>query len=298
MLYTNYNQLLKQQFGARVQKISINAGFTCPNRDGKLGIGGCTFCNNQTFYPEYCKPTKSVRQQMIEGIEFFKRYKGQVYLAYFQAYTNTYASIDVLKEMYAQVLDIPYVKGIVVATRPDCVTGEMLDFYAELAKQYYVMIEYGVESTNDGTLAVINRGHDYAQSVWAIRQTAERNIRTGAHIILGLPGESRFDMLAHADNLNKLPLDMLKLHQLQVVKGTKLAEQWRVDPDFIHLFTIEEYLELCIDFLLRLSPHIAIERFVSQSPADMLLAPNWGVKNYEFVAQLEKRIVARLKMGK
>lgn len=289
-MYLNYNTLLRRQFGTRVQKISINAGFTCPNRDGTVGWGGCTFCNNQTFHPEYCQPTKSVCRQMQEGMEFFSRYEGQLYLAYFQAYTNTYAPLDELRRLYEPVLDMPNVLGLVVATRPDCVDDKLLDYFAGLAKRCYVMIEYGVESTDDETLLRINRGHTYAKSVEAITATAARGIHTGAHLILGLPGEGRDDILRHADRISLLPLDMLKLHQLQIVRGTRLAQQWTENPDFVHLYTFDEYIDLCVDFLQRLSPRIAIERFVSQSPAGMLLAPNWGVKNYEFVAKLHKRL--------
>lgn len=276
-------------FGARVQKISINAGFTCPNRNGEKGWGGCTFCNNQTFYPEYCVPEKSVRQQMEEGIYFFRRYKGQKYLAYFQAYTNTYAPIEDLKRMYEDVLTIDDVVGIVVGTRPDCVDERLLDYFADLSERCYVMLEYGIESTVDETLLRINRGHAYADSVWAVNETAKRGIHTGAHIILGLPGESDAVCLSHADRLNELPLDMLKLHQLQIVKGTELARQWQQNPDIVHLYTVDEYIDLCIAFLQRLKPEIAIERFVSQSPKGMLIAPDWGLKNYEFIAKLEKR---------
>lgn len=290
MEYLNYNTVLREKFGARVQKISINAGFTCPNRDGTVGWGGCTFCNNQTFHPEYCVPEKSVRRQMEEGMEFFKKYEGQKYLAYFQAYTNTYARLERLREMYESVLEMDNVVGLVVATRPDCVDVELLDYFETLARRCYVMVEYGVESTNDDTLRRINRGHDYAYSVRAIRETAARGINTGAHLILGLPGEGREEILRHAERVSELPLTMLKLHQLQIVRGTALARQWEADRGMVHLYGLEEYVELCVDFLRRLSPRIAIERFVSQSPAELLLAPNWGVKNHEFVDMLRARL--------
>ena len=288
--YTNYNTILREKFGARVQKISINAGFTCPNRDGRVGWGGCTFCNNQTFHPDYCTPTKSVVQQMSEGIDFFRRYEGQLYLAYFQAYTNTYAPLDQLKRMYEDVLELPNVVGIVVGTRPDCVDERLLDYFAKLSEQCYVMLEYGVESTNDVTLQRINRGHNYHQSVWATTETAARGINTGAHLILGLPGECDADVISHAEKISLLPLDMIKLHQLQIVRGTTLAHEWIANPEIVHLYTLDEYIDVCVTFIKHLSPHIAIERFISQSPSDMLLAPAWGVKNYEFVDKLNKRL--------
>lgn len=289
-LYNNYNQKLKGKFEGRVQKISINAGFTCPNRDGVKGVGGCTFCNNQTFFPDYCMPEKSVTQQMREGMEFFSRYEGQFYLAYFQAYTNTYASLDELKRLYEPVLEMDNVIGIVIGTRPDCVDERLLDYFAELNKHCYIMLEYGVESTNDATLVRINRGHTFSKSQWAINQSAARGINSGAHMILGLPGEGVDDCLQHANKLNELPLDMIKLHQLQIVKGTTLAKQWQSGEEGIQLFNVDEYIELCIQFLENLKPSIAIERFVSQSPKGMLLAPDWGLKNFEFVAKLQKKM--------
>jgi hypothetical protein len=292
--YLNYNQVLKSEFSERIQKISINAGFTCPNRDGSKGIGGCTYCNNQTFSPEYCKPTKSIWQQIEEGIRFFRhKYQTQYYLAYFQSYTNTYDSIAKLKSLYEEALFHPQVKGIVVGTRPDCVNDELLDYFAELSKRYYVMIEYGIESTNDKTLELINRGHDYACSDLAINETAKRGIRTGAHLILGLPTENREVILNHARLISKLPLTALKLHQLQLVKGTKMAQQFQENPELFHLYTADDYIELIIDFLELLNPKIAIERFVSQSPKELLIAPDWGLKNFEFTTKIEKRLLQR-----
>lgn len=292
--YLNYNQVLKTEFAERVQKISINAGFTCPNRDGSKGNGGCTYCNNQTFSPEYCKPGKTVSEQVKEGIDFFHhKYKAQHYLAYFQSYTNTYDSFDKLKTIYEEALSYPAVIGLVVGTRPDCVNAVLLDYFAQLAKKYYVMIEYGIESTNDETLKFINRGHDFACAENTIRETAKRGIRTGAHIILGLPGESRETILSHADKLSELPIDTLKIHQLQLVRGTKMAQQYTEHPEWFNLYSADEYIDLVIDFLEKLNPNIAVERFVSQSPKELLLAPEWGLKNFEFTAKIEKKLIER-----
>jgi len=292
--YLNYNQVLKTEFSERVQKISINAGFTCPNRDGSKGTGGCTYCNNQTFSPEYCKSSKTISEQVEEGISFFHhKYKAQLYLAYFQSYTNTYDSIDKLKAIYEEALSYPNVVGLVVGTRPDCVSEELLDYFAELAGRYYIMIEYGIESTSDDTLKFINRGHDYACAVKAIQQTAGRNIRTGAHIILGLPGENKEAILSHADKLSQLPITVLKIHQLQIVRGTKMAEQYSEHPEWFHIYSANEYIDMSIDFLERLNPDIAIERFVSQSPKELLIAPEWGLKNFEFTAKIEKQLMER-----
>lgn len=292
--YLNYNKVLRREFPERTQKISINAGFTCPNRDGSKGNGGCTYCNNLTFSPDYCQSAKSVSEQVKEGIVFFHhKYKAQYYLAYFQSYTNTYDSIDKLKSIYNQALTYPGVVGLVVGTRPDCVNDELLDYFAELAKTKYVMIEYGIESTNDETLKFINRGHDFASATKAILETASRGIHTGAHIILGLPNENRETILSHADKLSELPIDSLKIHQLQLVRGTKMAQQYTENPEWFQLYSADEFIELAIDFLERLSPRMAVERFVSQSPKELLIAPDWGLKNFEFVAKLEKRLIER-----
>ncbi len=291
--YLNYNQVLKSEFTERIQKISINAGFTCPNRDGNRGIGGCTYCNNQTFSPEYCKPTKSITRQIEEGIEFFSKYESQIYLAYFQSYTNTYESIEKLKQIYEEALRHPGVAGLVIGTRPDCVNDELLDYFANLSKQYYIMIEYGIESTSDRTLEFINRGHNYACAEEAIRATAARGIRTGAHLILGLPHEDRTTILNHARKISELPLTALKLHQLQIVKRTQMARQFAEHPEWFRLFTADEYIDLVIDFIELLHPSIAIERMISQSPAGFVIAPDWGIKNFEFIAKVEKRLIQR-----
>ncbi len=294
MLYTDYASILKNTFGERVQKISVNAGFTCPNRDGSKGTGGCTFCNNQTFSPEYCTPQKTVSQQIEEGIHFFKhKYTGQQFLVYFQSYTNTYGDIEKLKAIYEEALSNPLVIGIVVGTRPDCVNDELLDYFEKISKEKFVMVEYGVESTYDDTLRLINRGHSFADSQEAIRRTAERNIPVGAHIILGLPDETHEMMMASALALNELPITALKLHQLQLIRGTVMEQQYAENPEWFHFPTADEYIDLVIDFLERLKPAIAIERFVSQSPKELLILPDWGLKNFEFTDKLRKRLKER-----
>lgn len=286
--YLNYNTVLKNQFSERVQKISINAGFTCPNRDGSNGVGGCTYCNNQSFVPGYAKPIKSVTQQIEEGIQIFhKKYKSQYYIAYFQSYTNTYDRLEKLVKIYEEALAHPKVVGIVIGTRPDCVNEELLDYLADLSTKKYVMVEYGIESTCDKTLEFINRGHDYAIAEKIITETANKGITTGAHIILGLPTEDRKTILSHADKISRLPIAALKLHQLQLIKGTIMARQYRENPEWFNLFSVQEYIDLAIDFIERLNPNIAIERFISQSPKRLLIAPDWGLKNFEFVHKIE-----------
>lgn len=287
--YLDYTLVLKGIFSERIQKISINAGFTCPNRNGEKGFGGCTYCNNLSFLPEYCSPQKSITQQLEEGIRFFHhKYQSQKYLAYFQSFTNTYGDFSYLKKLYKEALSVPNVVGIVIGTRPDCVSDTLLNYLAELAKQRYVMIEYGIESTNNQTLKFINRGHSFEDAVTAINKTSERGIFCSAHLILGLPKETIEQQIFHAKELSKLPITALKLHQLQIVKGTRMAEQFQEHPEWFHLFSPEEYIDLVIKFLEYLNPDIAIERFVSQSPKELLLAPDWGIKNFEFVAKIDK----------
>lgn len=293
--YNDYPSYIKRIFSERVQKLSINAGFTCPNRDGSLGTGGCTFCNNQTFNPAYCHTIESITEQLDKGIRFFApKYKTQQYLAYFQAYTNTYDCLENLKKLYEEALNHPKVIGLVIGTRPDCVSQELLLYFKELQnKGHYIALEYGVESTKDSTLRKINRGHNYETSQQTITATAALDIPVGAHLILGLPGEHREDILAHAKTISQLPLTMLKLHQLQLVKGTVMEQQYQENPEAFHLYTAEEYIELVVDFLELLHPNIIVERFISQSPRELLTAPHWGLKNFEFVAKVEKRLKER-----
>lgn len=292
--YKEFGDFLNTHFPYKVQKISINAGFTCPNRDGSKAVGGCTYCNNQSFSPGYGGKQRSVTDQLRDGIGFFAhKYPEMKYLAYFQSYTNTYDNIDKLIALYEEALFFPDVVGVIIGTRPDCMPNDLLEYFAELNKRTFLMIEYGIESTLDSTLEFINRGHTYAESVDAIRQTAAKGIYTGAHMILGLPGETREDTLSHADKLSALPLTTLKIHQLQLIKGTAMARQYREHPEWFNLFEVDQYIDLCIDFAERLNPDFIIERFVSQSPKSLLIAPDWGLKNFEFTAKVLKRFTER-----
>ncbi len=289
--YNDFSTYFKNKFSERVQKVSIDAGFTCPNRDGTKGSGGCTYCDNKTFKPSYTNLENSVSHQIEEGISFFsKKYKSMKFLAYFQAYTNTYAPFEDLKRLYEEALQHPKIIGLVISTRPDCITIELLDFIEELQKTVYVMLEFGLESHLDNSLERINRGHTFADSVWAIKETARRGINNCAHLILGLPGETRADWLEQAQTISKLPVKNLKLHQLQIHRKTILEKQFSAAPETFHLFTVEEYVELVVDYLEFLNPEIIVERFVSEAPAEMVVAPKWGLKNFEFVAKVEKRL--------
>lgn len=292
--YREFGDFLRERFPFKAQKIAINAGFTCPNRDGSKGRGGCTYCNNQTFNPSYCQTDKSVTDQLAEGVRFFSRkYPEMRYLAYFQAYTSTYGEQERLERLYEEALDYPGVVGLVIGTRPDCMPDRLLNYLARLSERVLVLVEYGVESTLDRTLRRINRGHDFAEAEEAIRRTAARGIAVGAHLILGLPGESRDEILGHADRLSDLPLTTLKLHQLQLIRHTRMALEFERQPEDFHLFTVDEYIDLAIDFIERLDPAIALERFVSQSPKELLIAPDWGLKNYEFTARVNRRLAER-----
>ena len=290
--HPEFTDYLRERFPSfKVQKISIDAGFTCPNRDGTKGRGGCTYCNNRTFNPDYCGNDKSVTEQLREGIRFFSRkYPNMKYLAYFQAYTNTYDSIESLAKIYEEALETEGVEGIIIGTRPDCVSNELLDYLKELGRRTFVMIEYGIESTSNDTLIQINRGHTYEEAEDAVRRTAERGITTGAHIILGLPGETREQILQHADIISGLPLTSVKLHQLQIIRGTVMGEEYKAFPERFRLYTADEYIDLVIAFIGRLRKDIYIDRFVSQSPKELLIAPDWGLKNHEFRAKLEQRL--------
>jgi radical SAM protein (TIGR01212 family) len=293
-LYTDFSHFLKKFFDFKVQKISVNAGFTCPNRDGTVGWGGCTYCNNQTFNPDYCETHKTITQQIEEGKLFFARkYPDMKFLAYFQAYTNTYDQLDVLKAKYEEALAVDGVVGLVVGTRPDCVSDELLRYLKDLSARCFVLVEYGVESVSNETLLRINRGHTFEQAVDTIHRTAKIGLPVGAHFILGLPGESWDDIVRSASVISQLPLDTIKLHQLQIVRGTRMAREYQENPKDFTLFSADEYASLVVDFLEHLTTRIAVERFTSQSPAELLLAPNWGLKNYQFVELVKKKLRMR-----
>ncbi len=293
--YNNYSTFIKSRFKQRVQKISLNTGFTCPNRDGSKGSGGCTYCNNNSFNPDYCEPQKSITAQLQEGIDFFsKKYKSQQYLAYFQAYTNTYADFALLKNLYTEAISFPSVIGMVIGTRPDCINEDIADFLSELSNDYYISLEFGVESTINRTLDLINRCHSYEETQKAYEMVNNKGLHLGAHMIIGLPGESREELLSHATELSRLPIETLKLHQLQIIKNTMMAYQLKQNPEMFNLFSIDEYIDLITDFIAMLRPDIIIERFISESPADLLLAPKWGgLKNFEIVNKIDKKMLEK-----
>lgn len=289
--YRDFAQFLSEHFNCKMQKIAVNAGFTCPNRDGSKGRGGCTYCNNQTFNPAYCTPSQSVTEQLEEGKRFFgKKYPDMRYLAYFQAYTNTHGDIDRIMAMYREALAVDKIDGIIIGTRPDCMPQELLDQLAELHKSHWVMIEYGAETSHNPTLDFINRCHTWEDTVDATLRTVEAGIPCGLHLILGLPGENEEMILSTINKVSQLPLDTIKLHQLQLVKGTRMAKDVDEGLYDVKHFTVEEYIALCCKVIQHTSPTIAIERFVSQSPDNLLISPRWGLKNYEFTNLLNNAI--------
>ena len=291
--YINY---FKQLFGERLQKVVVNAGFTCPNRDGTKGRGGCTYCENEAFTPSYCKTEKTITQQIEEGLLFHAvRYRRvQHFLVYFQPFSNTYAPLSTLKAVYEEALAHPLVKGIVVGTRPDCIDEDKLNYFSELAEKYFVQIEYGVESCYDRTLLRINRGHNFAEAEWAIKATAARKIPVAAHFIFGLPGESRDDMLHAADIISTLPLTSVKFHQLQIIKGTAMEAEFARCPNDFQTFSLDEYLDFFVDFLERLRPDIYIERFINEVPPRFVNATPWNkLRNVELLRLLNQRLIDR-----
>jgi len=293
--YLDYSSFIKLKFGERVQKIALNIGFSCPNRDGLKGYGGCTYCNNNTFNPDYCEPEKSIKQQLEHGIDFFsKKKKNNKYLAYFQAYTNTYSDIKSLKKMYEEALRVPKIVGLVIGTRPDCISDEIIDYLSFLSKKYFISLEFGVESTSEKTLLNVNRCHTFEDTKVAFERCKNKGFHLGAHLIIGLPGETKKVLLQHAKEISKLPINTLKLHHLQIVKNSVMAVQYNRNPENFNLFTSENYIDFITEFISYLSPNIIIERFVSEAPKDLLIAPKWGnLKNFEIVAKIDKKLIEK-----
>ena len=284
--YKDFGLWIKEIIGQKVQKISIDAGFSCPNRDGRVGWGGCTFCDNTTFSPSYCSGSKTVTEQLNEGKAFFKRkYPEMKYLAYFQSFSNTYAPLPRLKSIYEEALSDDDVVGIVIGTRPDCVSEDLLDYLEELSKRTFVLVEYGVESVNDDVLKRVNRGHDFQCALDAVAKTASRGIFVGVHIILGLPGEDDEENIRGIGLLHDNGMKLLKLHQLQIIRGTKMAEEYQRKP--FPLYSADDYINVIIRYISALPKEIVYDRFVSQSPPGKVLAPSWGLKNHEFVDKLD-----------
>lgn len=292
MEYKEFGTWLQAELGCKAQKLSVDAGLTCPNRDGTLGHGGCTFCDNRTFNPAYCRQGGSITDQLEAGKRFFARkYPTMKYLAYFQSYSNSYGTLSHLKDLYEEALRVPDVVGLVIGTRPDCMPDALLEYLEELNRRTFLLVEYGVESANEETLVRVNRGHTFAQARECIIRTAQRGIRVGVHMILGFPWETRSELIRQAQLIASLPITTLKLHQLQVIRGTQLAREYELHP--WPLPTAEEYVDLVLEYISHLPPSLVLERFVSQSPPEYVIAPRWGLKNHEFSALVKKAIQKR-----
>lgn len=295
--YYSYKQFLQERFGEPVLKLPIDAGFSCPNRDGTVGTGGCSYCLNEAFTPRYCTSEKNILQQIEDGIEF-QRQRGReskIYLAYFQAFSNTHAPLDKLRELYETALSHPKIKGLIIGTRPDCVDAEKLDYLSTLNQEHFISIEYGIESCYDRTLQRINRGHDFASAKQAVKMTAERGIHTGAHFIIGLPGETVEDWLNSIQLINQLPINSLKFHQLQIIKGTAMEKEFEEHPEDFHQFDMDSYIDLMVEIIKRLRPDIVIERFAAEVPPKYLSVNPWKLQRYDVILQkirqhLEERV--------
>lgn len=286
-----YSDYLQKFFlGQKIQKISIDAGFTCPNRDGSISTGGCIYCRNDSFSPGYCDPSVSVSAQLKKGKKFFSRkYPEMKYLAYFQSYTGTYnKDPEYLKNLYKEALEEEDVVGLVVATRPDCIPDGVIDILKEILKNKPVFVELGAETAHNDTLRLINRNHTWEDVVSAVTRISLAGIHCGLHLIAGLPGENKERILETVKKACSLPIETLKLHQLQVLKGTPLLQKIKQGELSITDFSLEEYLDLCVEIIKIVPDTIIIERFLSQSPPEMLVSPNWGLKNYQFMNKLEQ----------
>ncbi|MDE7396731.1 MAG: TIGR01212 family radical SAM protein [Muribaculum sp.] len=289
--YRTYSDFLKTYFSEKIQKLTVNASLGCPNRDGTIGRGGCIYCDNRSFNPSYCRSGYSISQQIEAGKQFFaKKYPDMKYLAYFQAYTSTHGDNNMLLTMYNEALADNDVKGLIVGTRPDCIPDSLLDKFEQLRDRTgkHIFLEYGAESSHNQTLQIINRCHTWECTVDTVNRTHKRGIPIGLHFIMGLPGETHDMMMDTIGQINTLPIDTVKFHQLQVISGTPLHRMINNNQIDLKPFSLEEYLDLCVEIVKRLDKRIAIERFTGQAPANMLVAPKWGIKNHVFTDKLNQ----------
>lgn len=293
-MYRTYADYLNERFNGKVQKLTVNVGFTCPNRDGTKGYGGCSYCNNTTFSPAITDHNLSVREQLERSKAFFgRKYSSMKYLAYFQSYTNTYSDVKSLVKLYEEALSVEGIVGIIIGTRPDTISTDLLEALSEINKRARVVIEFGAESSHNITLGQVNRCHTWEDTVKAVAETKRFGIDVGLHFIMGLPGETREMMLETVRRINDLNVDTVKFHQLQIVKNTRMAKDYERGASNATIFEVDEYLDLCCEIIETLKPSIAIERFTSSSPDEMLIAPRWGLKNYQFTNLLNNRLKAR-----
>jgi hypothetical protein len=290
--YRSFGAFMRTKFGFTVYKVNVDAGFTCPNRDGTLGFSGCIYCNNDSFRPNSCKPTLSLEKQIGNGINHIKkRYKANKFIVYFQPYTNTYAPLETLRALYTEALRQPDIIGLAIGTRPDAIDEQKISMLEELAQKHFILIEYGLQSIYDKSLTFINRGHDYSAFLSAVDRTKGRGIHIGAHLIAGFPTETREEMLAMAEEISSLGIGFLKVHQLQVVKDTPLADMYKESP--FYTFGYDEYVDFIVDFIERTSPDIVFQRLFATAPDSILVAPDWGKSRHRMLSDIEKRLDAR-----
>ena len=290
--YRSFGAFMRTKFGLTVYKVNVDAGFTCPNRDGTLGLSGCIYCNNDSFRPNSCKPTVSLAGQIANGANHIKkRYKANKFIVYFQPYTNTYAPLETLRDLYSEALKQPDIIGLAIGTRPDAIDEQKISMLEELAQKHFILIEYGLQSIYDKSLTFINRGHDYAAFLEAVHLTSDRGIHIGAHLIVGFPTETRDEMLAMAGKISVLPIGFLKVHQLQIIKDTPLADMYKENP--FYTFGYEEYIDFIADFIERTSPDIVFQRLFATAPDSILVAPDWGKNRHRMLSDIEKRLEAR-----
>ncbi len=290
--YNSFGQYMRKKFGATVYKVNVDAGFTCPNRDGTLGFSGCIYCNNDSFRPSSCKPSLSISEQIRNGIiHTKKRFNAHKFLVYFQAYTNTYAAVEELERLYREALSSPDVIGLAIGTRPDAVDRNKIDLLESLASKFFILVEYGLQSMYDKSLDFIQRGHNYSAFLRAVEMTMGRNIHIGAHLMAGFPSETRDETLAMAGEISQLPIGFIKLHQLQIIKDTPLAALYRERP--FPVFTYQAYLDFVADFIERTSPHIVFQRLFATAPDSILIAPEWGRNRHQILQDIEKNLAIR-----
>jgi len=290
--YRSFGAFMRTKFGLTVYKVNVDAGFTCPNRDGTLGLSGCIYCNNDSFRPNSCKPTVSLAGQIANGANHIKkRYKANKFIVYFQPYTNTYAPLETLRDLYSEALKQPDIIGLAIGTRPDAIDEQKISMLEELAQKHFILIEYGLQSIYDKSLTFINRGHDYAAFLEAVHLTSDKGIHIGAHLIVGFPTETRDEMLAMAGKISVLPIGFLKVHQLQIIKDTPLADMYKENP--FYTFGYEEYIDFIADFIERTSPDIVFQRLFATAPDSILVAPDWGKNRHRMLSDIEKRLEAR-----
>jgi len=290
--FNAFGPYLRKRFGTIVYKVNVDAGFTCPNRDGTLGNTGCIYCNNDSFRPAECKQEESITEQVLRGISYLSgRYKAAKFLVYFQPFTNTYGKVSELERLYLEALSMPSVIGLAIGTRPDCVDAEKIRLLESLARNHFILVEYGLQSIHDKSLEYILRGHDYQTFLDAVNMTAGKGIFIGAHTIAGIPTETREESLLMADELSVLPVGFLKIHQLQVIRDTVLERQFNEQP--FHTFEYEEYLDFVVDFIERLSPDIVLQRLFATAPDEILIAPQWGRTRHRINRDIEERMAKR-----